>query len=90
MGTAGGLWAWVVEDFKLREYRQGDLASGDLKTGDSYIILQSLAKNDELVHNIYFWLGKESTIDEEGVAAYKSVELDEGQSGPSLLHRLIV
>lgn len=87
VGTAGGLWAWVVEDFKLREYRQGDLASGDLKTGDSYIILQSLAKNDELVHNIYFWLGKESTIDEEGVAAYKSVELDEVLKGSATQHR---
>jgi len=33
-------------------------------------------ENDVFIYDIYFWIGKDSSQDEYGVAAYKTVELD--------------
>ena len=32
---------------------------------------------DKLLYDVYFWLGAETTQDEAGTAAYKTVELDD-------------
>ena len=50
--------------------------------GDCYIILNKYKNNnDRMLYNAHFWLGSESTIDEWGVAAYKTVELDDRFNG---------
>lgn len=33
--------------------------------------------SNELFYNLHFWLGEETTQDEAGTAAYKTVELDD-------------
>jgi hypothetical protein len=40
-----------------------------------------------LTWHIHFWLGKDTSTDESGVAAYKSVELDDALSGVAVQHR---
>lgn len=42
-----------------------------------------------LSHDIYFWLGKKSSVDERGVAAYKAFELEEFLGGMVKQHRII-
>lgn len=37
--------------------------------------------------HIHFWLGKDTTDDEAGVAAYKTVELDNYLGGAPIQHR---
>jgi advillin len=55
---------------------------GKFHTGDSYILLQtSQSKSGGLTWNIHFWLGAETSTDEAGVAAYKTVELDDSLGG---------
>jgi len=52
--------------------------------GDCYIILHTYKAKDiegkeveKLLYNVHFWLGAECSQDEQGVAAYKTVELDD-------------
>ena len=57
---------------------------GHFYNGDSYIVLETREaeevdgiKPDKLVHRIFFWLGLYTSIDAQGTAAYKTVELDD-------------
>jgi len=46
-------------------------------------------KSNALKHDIYFWLGSQTSIDERGVVAYKAFELEEILGGNATQHRLI-
>jgi hypothetical protein len=49
---------------------------GQFHAGDSYLILQTtISKSGKYEWDLYFWLGKESSVDEMGIAAYKTVFL---------------
>ena len=49
--------------------------SGQFFDGDSFIILHTYMKADKKLFDLFFWIGKDSSQDEYGVAAYKTVEL---------------
>ena len=42
---------------------------------------------DEMCYNLHFWIGQESTQDEYGAAAYKTVELDTYLEDKPIQHR---
>jgi len=44
-------------------------------------------KNPELFYDVHFWIGKRSTQDEYGTAAYKTVELDTFLDDKAIQHR---
>lgn len=44
-------------------------------------------KENKLLHDVYFWIGSESSQDEYGVASYKAVELDDILEGDAIQHR---
>ncbi|KAF9580705.1 hypothetical protein BGW38_002532 [Lunasporangiospora selenospora] len=87
VGAEAGLWVWRIEQFKVVALPKKDY--GSFYSGDSYIILKSTKKEDTdvLVHNIHFWLGKETSQDEAGTAAYKTVELDDYMDGNPTQYR---
>ena len=74
-GIKEGLQVWRIEKLKPEPVER--IMHGHFYEGDSYIVLKtSLSKSNALVHELFFWLGSESSQDEQGVAAYKTVELD--------------
>ncbi|GFR87113.1 gelsolin [Elysia marginata] len=75
-GKDVGIQIWRIEQFKVCHWPKEDY--GKFYSGDSYIILKTYKEgtSEELKYDLHFWIGKESTQDEYGTAAYKTVELD--------------
>jgi len=69
---------WRIEKFKVKKWPKERY--GEFHKGDSYIVLNSYtdpSTPEKMKYNVHFWLGAESTQDEMGTAAYKTVELDD-------------
>ncbi|XP_053380634.1 gelsolin-like protein 2 [Mercenaria mercenaria] len=75
-GTKPGLQIWRIVKFKVTHWPVPDY--GKFFDGDSYIILNTYKEedSDQLLYDVHFWIGKNSSQDEYGTAAYKTVELD--------------
>ncbi|ESO09824.1 hypothetical protein HELRODRAFT_186285 [Helobdella robusta] len=76
-GKAVGLLIWRIEKFKVVAWPK--VKYGQFHEGDSYIILNTRYKSStsrDYEYDLHFWIGKDSTQDEYGAAAYKTVELD--------------
>lgn len=89
IGQAPGLKIWRIEQFKVKEWPSD--RHSQFYTGDSYIVLNSykVGTSDALRHDIHIWIGKESSQDEYGTAAYKMVEADDFLGGAAIQHRQI-
>jgi len=77
-GKARGIEIWRIEKFSVKKWPKEEY--GNFYTGDSYIVLHTYKpdpEKDKLAYNIHFWLGAETSQDEAGTAAYKTVELDD-------------
>ncbi|ORX53088.1 actin depolymerizing protein [Hesseltinella vesiculosa] len=87
IGHQQGFWIWRVQAFNLIKVPETQF--GQFYQGDSYVLLKSTQKKDSdaLVHNVHFWLGRETSQDEAGTAAYKTVELDDFLDSLATQHR---
>lgn len=76
-GAKPGVEIWRVEKLAIKKVPKE--CYGQFYSGDSYIILYTYKQgnSDKLLFNIHFWLGTSTSQDEAGVAAYKTVELDD-------------
>jgi hypothetical protein len=87
-GEKPGIEIWRIEKFKVVRKGAADPAyKGKFFSGDSYIILHTKKRDNALDRDIFFWLGEKSSQDEQGCAAYKTVELDEYHGGEPTQHR---
>lgn len=75
-GQELGLQIWRIVKFKVTHWEKSQY--GQFFNGDSYIILNTYKDpgEDAIKYDVHFWIGKKSTQDEYGTAAYKTVELD--------------
>lgn len=89
---------WRIEEMKVVAVPKQQY--GNFYKGDSYIVLSlaspgrrrgtSIQVKDNkgsMDAHIHFWLGKETSQDEAGIAAFKSVELDDILGGFPVQHR---
>lgn len=85
-GQKAGTEIWRIENFRPMPVPKSSY--GKFFTGDSYVILKTTAlKNGALRHDIHYWLGKDTTQDEAGTAAVKTVELDAALGGRAVQYR---
>jgi gelsolin len=86
-GKQVGLQIWRIEKFNVVSWPRDQY--GSFYSGDSYIVLNTYKKKggDALAWDVHFWLGKFTTQDEAGTAAYKTVELDDLLGGAPVQHR---
>ncbi|KAF7299739.1 Actin-binding protein [Mycena chlorophos] len=87
-GTAVGIQAWRIEQFKVVEWPKNKL--GSFYDGDSYIVLNTYKKTPDaqnFSYDLHFWLGENTSQDEAGTAAYKTVELDDHLHGVPVQYR---
>lgn len=78
-GTKVGLEAWRIEN--LNPVRCEEALAGSLFSGDSYLFLHTTTRGASLEWDLFFWLGKDSSQDEQGGAALRTVELDDQLGG---------
>ncbi|ESO91380.1 hypothetical protein LOTGIDRAFT_105757, partial [Lottia gigantea] len=86
-GQEVGLKIWRVEQFEIKDWPKEEY--GKFYNGDSYIILNTYTdgESDGLLFDVHFWIGKNSSQDEYGTAAYKTVELDTFLDDAAVQHR---
>ncbi|CAN6450893.1 unnamed protein product [Victoria cruziana] len=85
-GQKAGLEIWRIENFRPVPVPKTLL--GKFFSGDSYIILKTTAlKAGSLKHDIHYWIGKDTSQDESGTAAIKTVELDAALGGRAVQYR---
>lgn len=86
-GEKLGLKIWRIENFKVVDWPEKQY--GTFYSGDSYIILNTYKQpgGNEHLYDLHFWIGSQSTQDEYGSAAYKTVELDTFLDDKPVQHR---
>ena len=86
-GQKEGLVAWRIENKVPVPVAADQL--GVLYKGDSYLYLKTVKPSGggALQWNLHYWLGSESSADEQGIAAYKAIELDDALGGGPVQYR---
>ncbi|PNY04664.1 villin-2-like protein [Trifolium pratense] len=88
VGQKVGTEIWRIENFQPVPFPKSDY--GKFYMGDSYIILQTTqGKGGSYLYDIHFWIGKDTSQDEAGTAAIKTIELDASLGGRAVQHREI-
>ncbi|XP_024968746.1 villin-2 [Cynara cardunculus var. scolymus] len=86
VGQRVGTEIWRIENFQPVPLPKSSY--GRFYSGDSYIVLQTTSgKGGAYLYDIHFWLGKDTSQDEAGTAAIKTVELDAILGGRAVQHR---
>uniref|UniRef100_M3ZMB7 Advillin n=1 Tax=Xiphophorus maculatus TaxID=8083 RepID=M3ZMB7_XIPMA len=70
-----GIIIWRVEKMELVQVPEKSF--GNFFEGDCYVLLFTQKLKSSLSYNIHFWIGSESSQDEQGAAAVYTIQLDD-------------
>ncbi|CAG9538268.1 unnamed protein product [Cercopithifilaria johnstoni] len=82
VGTKRGMEIWRIKNFDLEKIPKEQF--GSFYSGDSYILLYTKNPGE---WNIHFWLGDDTTQDEQGAAAILTVQIDDALKGLPVQYR---
>ncbi|KAE8728946.1 hypothetical protein F3Y22_tig00004041pilonHSYRG00053 [Hibiscus syriacus] len=84
--SCSGTEIWRIENSQLVPLPKSDY--GKFYMGDSYIVLQTTAsKGGQNLHDMHYWIGKDTSQDEAGTSAIKAFELDAVLGGRAVQYR---
>ncbi|XP_014809683.1 PREDICTED: villin-1 isoform X2 [Calidris pugnax] len=73
--TTPGLQIWRIENMEMVPVPTNSY--GNFYEGDCYVLLSTRKSGSSFSYNIHYWLGKESSQDEQGAAAIYTTQMDE-------------
>ncbi|XP_051865692.1 advillin isoform X4 [Pristis pectinata] len=82
---APGILIWRIEKMELVPVPQK--VYGNFFGGDCYILLVTQNVGSALKRDIHYWIGLDSSQDEQGLAALYTVQLDDYLNGSPVQHR---
>ncbi|KAK2523963.1 Vill [Columba livia] len=80
-----GLQIWVIENMKMVPVPEK--AYGTFFEGDCYIVLHTKRTSRGSAVDLHYWIGKDSSQDEQGAAAMYVTQLDNALRGNPVQHR---
>uniref|UniRef100_UPI00398E4FC2 advillin n=1 Tax=Pristiophorus japonicus TaxID=55135 RepID=UPI00398E4FC2 len=80
-----GILIWRIEKLELVPIPQK--VHGNFFDGDCYILLATQSVGSGLKRNIHYWIGTDSSQDEQGAAAIYTTQLDDYLEGGPVQHR---
>ncbi|KAM4699877.1 advillin isoform 1-T2 [Discoglossus pictus] len=80
-----GLIIWRIEKMDLMVVPPK--AHGNFYEGDCYLLLSTRKSGSSLHYDIHYWIGKDSSQDEQGSAAIYTIQLDDYLGGSPVQHR---
>ncbi|XP_020729160.1 advillin isoform X3 [Odocoileus virginianus] len=85
VGNDPGIITWRIEKMELALVPLR--AHGNFYEGDCYVILSTRRVGSLLSQDIHFWIGKDSSQDEQSCAAIYTTQLDDYLGGGPVQHR---
>ncbi|XP_062323282.1 advillin [Osmerus eperlanus] len=80
-----GIIIWRIEKMEL--VLIPDKSYGNFYEGDCYILLFTKKVGSSLSYDIHFWIGSQSSQDEQGAAAIYTIQLDDFLGSSPIQHR---
>ncbi|NXV92794.1 VILI protein, partial [Calonectris borealis] len=83
--TTPGLQIWRIENMEMVPVPTKSY--GNFYEGDCYVLLLTRKTGSSFSYNIHYWLGKESSQDEQGAAAIYTTQMDDHLGTVAVQHR---
>ncbi|XP_061840737.1 advillin [Nerophis lumbriciformis] len=80
-----GILIWRIEKMELVQVPEKSY--GHFYEGDCYVLLYTQRVKNSLCYDIHFWIGSESSQDEQGAAAVYTTQLDDFLGSTPIQHR---
>ncbi|XP_017680764.1 PREDICTED: villin-1 [Lepidothrix coronata] len=83
--TTPGIQIWRIENMEMVPVPTKSY--GNFYEGDCYVLLSTRKSGSGFTYDIHYWLGKESSQDEQGAAAIYTTQMDDHLGSVAVQHR---